>query len=129
VAEDTFHDLRGLEFMESRVPVLDALSAFVPANTSPLAEVQAELERVGQSRWYPVEGGHRVLVPNEGAPFSEDHFTIEPGAWDHDHCDHCRTRIPAMTLCWVTRSGRYLVLCITCKGNMDASAPGGPTKS
>ena len=123
---DEFADYRLLEFMESRIPLLDGLTAFVPDGEAPTPEVAKELERHGQSRWYPVPGGHKVMVPNEWDSYDAVHFTIEPGAWDHDHCDRCGKQIPAMTLCWVTRSGRYVTLCVECKTGMDAR--GGPTR-
>jgi hypothetical protein len=122
VTDDPFADFRGLEFMESRIPVLDALSTFVP-DAQPLApEVELELKQHGQQRWYPVPGGHRVLVPPPRGAVAPVHFAVEAGAWDHDTCDRCVTHIPAMTLCWVTRNGRYLTLCVECKSKMSAAA-------
>src|SRR6185503_12994517 len=107
--------------MESRIPVLDALSTFASDAVELPPEVQAELSKHGQQRWYPEPGGHRVLVPYEGGPFDSSRFSIEQGKMDHDTCDSCRTHIPAMTLCWVTRSGRYVTLCGDCKMEMDAA--------
>jgi hypothetical protein len=122
VTEDPFADYRDLDFMESRIPVLDALSTFVP-DAQPLASgIERELKQHGQQRWYPVPGGHRVLVPYEGGAIDTAHFRLETGAWDHDTCDRCRVHIPAMTLCWVTRSGAYITLCVECKSKMDAAA-------
>jgi hypothetical protein len=122
VTDDPFVDYRDLDFMESRIPVLDALATFVP-DAQPLApEVERELKQHGQQRWYPVPGGHRVLVPHEGGAPVPAQFRVEERAWDHDTCDRCRVHIPAMTLCWVTRSGRYVTLCVACKSTMDAAA-------
>ena len=101
--------------------MLDALSAFVPAGSQLLPEVQREIDLHAQVRWYPEPGGVRVLVPYEGGSFDSAHFRVEPKAWDHDTCDSCVIRIPAMTLCWVTRSGRYVTLCVDCKARMDAA--------
>jgi hypothetical protein len=128
VSEDAFAEYRLLDFMESRIPVLDGLTAFVPEGSTIPPELAPELARHSQSRWYPEPGGgHKVMVPREWESYDTEHFAIEPGAWDHDHCDRCRTRIPAMTLCWVTRTGAYVTFCVECKNEMDARC--GPTKS
>ena len=109
--------------MQSRVPALDALSFFAPNGAALPAEADHAV-RKNLSRWYPVEGGHRVLVLYEGGwPFDGAFFTLEPKVWDHDHCAACATTIEAMTLCWVTRSGEYVVLCVDCKTQMDGGGP------
>ncbi len=74
-------------------------------------------KRCGESVWYPVEGGHRVLFLYDGEAFDFDtsRFTREPKAWDHEQCSICQERIPAMTLCYVTRPEQpYLSLCASC---------------
>jgi hypothetical protein len=126
MAPDRFEDYRRLDFMESRIPVLDALSTVV-VNGAPMApEVERELGQHGQQRWYPRDGCHRVLVPYDGGEYDHAHFTVEPRAWDHDTCDWCGAHIPAMTLCWVTRTGQYVTLCVVCKAKLDGpDAPAG----
>lgn len=50
-------------WMESRIPARDALSTFAYEAPEPdpvLAEMQ---DRGGGSRWFPIQGGHRVLIP------------------------------------------------------------------
>jgi hypothetical protein len=118
---DEFGEYRGLEFMESRIPAIDALSTFVADDAPPGLAVRQEMEHRGQSRWFPVPGGHRVLVPYEGGAYDASHSKIESGAWDHETCRHCRVHIPAMTLCWVTRSGWYVTLCTECVAKMRAA--------
>jgi hypothetical protein len=125
-SDDDFADYLGLDFVESRIPVLDGLTAFVPEGSAPTPEVATELDRHGQSRWYPVPGGAKVMVRRGRGSFDPAHFSVEPSAWDHDTCDRCGMRIPAMTLCWVTRTGKYVTLCVACKTKMDA--PGGRTR-
>ena len=102
-------------WMESRIPARDALSTFVsdaPAPDPVIAEIQ---ERTGGSRWFPVQGGHRVLMPFDGGSYDSSRFTIESRAWDHEHCDVCGEQIPAMTLCHVTEPEQpYILLCATC---------------
>ena len=106
---DVDDQLRQRKFMESRIPALDALEVFIPAGAGPDAEVE-EHNRTGQSRWYPVEGGHRVLILYEGGPFNASRFTLQKGAWDHEHCKRCGDSIDPMTLCWVTETGDFILL-------------------
>jgi hypothetical protein len=114
--------LRDLAFMESRIPALPALEGFVPAGTKPSQAVQAALDRAGSSRWFPVEGGHRVVILYEGGwAFESTELNMRAGAWDHEHCSRCGEQIPAMTLCWVTESGDFLLLCSTCHSIISAS--------
>ena len=102
--------LRQLKFMRSRIPALDALEIFVPDGSSPDPEWLELQARSGQSRWYPVEGGHRVLIPYEGGPYDTHRFSLAKGAWNHEHCSRCGGTIEPMTLCWVTRPGGDYVL-------------------
>jgi len=103
-------ELRRLKFMPSRIPPLDALEVFVPDATQPDAELSELQSRSGQSRSYPMEGGHRVLILYEGGPFNARRFTLAKGAWDHEHCSRCGATIKLMTLCWVTAAGPYVLL-------------------
>lgn len=107
--------LREVPFIESRVPALDALSTFVPDGQ----ESDPALANLGSSRWYPVEGGHRMLVLYQGGEYDTARFTIEKGAWDHEHCKTCQARIEAMTLRWVTESGPYITLCNECHKELN----------
>jgi hypothetical protein len=101
--------------MESRIPARPALCVFVPTGTETdpfLAELQ---RRFHQSRWFPVAGGHRVLMPFDDGPYDASRCAIEAGAWDHEHCECCGDRIPAMTLCHVTEPGEpYILVCSGC---------------
>ena len=107
--------------MMSRIPALDALSAFVPDSTKPDPVITETENRVGRSRWYPVAGGHRVLVPYEGIEYDPTRFTLDSRAWDHEHCEACEENIPSMTLCYVTESGPYILLCAGCYKRYVAS--------
>jgi hypothetical protein len=40
------------------------------------------------------------------------------GGWDHEHCGRCQRSIKPMTLCWVTESGPYVVLCSECHNDV-----------
>jgi len=118
MAIDELSEVAGLPFMQSRIPALDALVAFVPeGHHDPVVE---NVGLSGPSRWYPVEGGMRVVVLYEGGEFDAERFHIEKGAWDHEHCEHCGAHIPSMTLCWVTEDGPYILLCDECHSKIPA---------
>ena len=102
------------EWMQSRIPVRDALAMFVPQGQEGDPTIQKAVGRQSISRWYPVEGGHRVLIEYDGRDYDKDLFTIEKGGFDHEHCDHCSERIEPMALCWVTKTGHYVILCVPC---------------
>ena len=111
---ESLEQLRALKFMPSRIPALDALEIFVPNGSPDDPELSELRDRTGQSRWYPVEGGHRVLILYEGGPYNASRFKLLTEAWDHEHCTRCGATIPPMTLCWVTEEGPYVVLDESC---------------
>ena len=118
---EDLEDLRGLSFMPSRIPALDALEIFVPDGAPADPELNELQSRLGQSRWYPVEGGHRVLILYEGGPYNSQRFS--KGAWDHEHCSRCGHTIEPMTLCWVTVSGQYVLLDEKCHTEVFGPEP------
>lgn len=101
---------RALCFSPSRIPAQDALEAFVPAGARPAPEIERVAARTGMSRWYPVDGGHRVLILYEGGPYDPEHLTLLKGGWDHEHCSRCKDRVEPMTLCWVTDDDPFVLL-------------------
>lgn len=108
---DEGEDLPTLQWMPSRIPVRDALAAKFGAGV----HVPADRLPQGELRWYPEpNGGLTLRVPYDGGPYDGSLFVIERGAWDHTTCDSCTTHIPAMTLCYVTVSGPYIGLCVSC---------------
>jgi hypothetical protein len=113
-------ELRGLPFMPTRIPAVDALVAFVPEGQPIRAAVQATLDRIGSGRWFKVAGGHELLMPYEGGQYDRAELKIRPKAWDHEVCSGCQGRVPAMTPCWVTEHGPFKLLCTACKAQMDA---------
>jgi hypothetical protein len=101
-------------WMESRIPAIDAVVVFVPDSPEPDPAISRMVERC-ISRWYPVEGGHRVLIASESDSYRPPGSSIESGAWDHEDCESCDKRISAMTLCYVTAPGQpYFRLCSDC---------------
>ena len=118
MTDEELADLRRVEWMPSRIPVLDALQTFHPGLGSDDADLDPgltnELRRWPEARWHPIESGFRVSVPNNGRPFDHERFGVETGGWNHSHCDNCGTHIPAMTLLWVTRYDPYVQFCVDC---------------
>lgn len=102
-------------FMQSRIPALDALAAFVPHGQEKESVIEAVTKLKGCSRWVPVGGGHKVLIPYEGQEYDHERFTVEKEAWDHEHCKACGANIKPMTLCWVTEPDYpFVILCASC---------------
>lgn len=104
------------------MPVVDALVMFVPDGQQPNAELQDQLDQRGHSRWYPKDGGHDVKMPFQGSVPPSPSFTIEPGGWNHDHCDVCETTIDAGQLCWMTQEEQPALICDAC---YERLGPGG----
>jgi hypothetical protein len=119
VTPDELTWLRELRFAPSRIPKLDAIGTFVPTGTETDAVIAEAHSRTGFARWFPVDGGHKVIFPFEGGAYDSSRFQLEPEAWDHETCKVCRRHIPAMTLCWVTESGPYVILCDECHGKLE----------
>jgi hypothetical protein len=121
MADYEIAELARFEWMQSRIPALDALVAFVP--DAPRDAAIDSFAMSHRSRWYPVQGGHRVVVSLDGRPkYDANRWHVEKGAWDHEHCDLCGERIPPMTLCWVTKFDPYVLLCDQCHGEVAAAA-------
>jgi hypothetical protein len=115
MTDEQLSELPKFLWMELRIAILDALAAFVPDGSKPDPVITEMSERIGCSRWFPVEGGQRVLMPYEGGEYDSSRFTLEPDAWDHEHCGACGERIPPMTLCHVTQPEHpSILLCTPC---------------
>ena len=104
-------EMQSLSWMSCRIPVRDALEAFVPRGAE---EDFTPPRRVYETRWFPRPDGCRVLIPYDSGPFDPTIFHVVPGAWDHVTCTACNMRIKAMTQCYATREGAFVVLCTTC---------------
>ena len=123
MGNDDLEELRQLKFMPSRIPALDALEVFVPSGAERDPELEEIRSRTGQSRWYPMEGGHRVRVLYEGGQFNAARFTLVRGGWDHEHSSRCHGTIEPMTLCWVTESDPYVLLDEKCYRQVAGPEP------
>jgi hypothetical protein len=114
-------ELAGYTWMQSRIPALDGLVTFVPDGVRDPEINSFTTSR--PSRWYPVDGGFRAVVPYEGGlEYDAERWHVEKGAWDHEHCKLCGANIPPMTLCWVTETGPYIILCEECHAKVAAVA-------
>jgi hypothetical protein len=107
-------ELRRLPWRKSRIPKLDALEAFVPTGAEDDEAVEKATALSGLSRWYPVEGGHRVVVLYEGGEYDDARLSLVEGGWDHEHCERCGGTIEPMALCWATADGPSILLCAAC---------------
>ena len=107
--------LPAYRWMPSRIPVRDALTTFVPDAPEPEPIIDEMSSRCGESVWYPISGGHRVLFLYDGGAFDKSRFALEPKAWDYNECAVCGGHIPAITLCHVTEPKQpYILLCERC---------------
>lgn len=123
MADYEIDELARFEWMQSRIPALDALVHFVP--DGPRDAAVDSFATSHRSRWYPLQGGTRVVVSMESEPeYDATKWKVEEGAWDHEHCDLCGENIPAMTLCWVTKYDPYVLLCDACHAKVAAAAAG-----
>lgn len=104
----------GRLFICKQFKPLDAIETFVPAGQEEDEIIEEYSERTGTSRWYPVEGGHRVIFPYLDEEYDSSRFKIMKGAWNHEHCDGCGDTIEASEKCWVTESEPYALLCEKC---------------
>ena len=102
------------KFSHVRAAGADALVRFVRKDETLPPAVKARVDAWGISRWYPVKGGFMLKCPYQGQSFDPDHIQIEDGGWDHEHCDVCSATINVGVGCWITRRGRFIVLCEKC---------------
>jgi hypothetical protein len=114
--DDELDELRRFTYMQTRIPRLDALEVFVPTGAEDDETVNEARKRTGFSRWFPVEGGHRVLILYEGGDYDPNRFSLVKEGWDHEHCRRCQVTIEPMTPCWVTEEGPFIPLCDACHG-------------
>jgi len=108
--------LRRRRFDRIRFRALDAVVVRVTDSDGLPPFIRARIANGLPSRWYPVEGGgaHLVKWPHTGeATLPEGHW-IEPGGWDHEHCNGCNRHIRVGRTFWQTRVDPCLWLCPYC---------------
>lgn len=76
--------------------------------------VQEMIQRCPCCRLYPVKGGYLVKWPYSGDRLPSTDFWIEPGGWDHEHCDACHRTIKVGDTAWLTVRGTPHQLCLHC---------------
>jgi hypothetical protein len=70
------------------------------------------IDRGPPQRWYPVEGGgYLVRWPHTGGAAPGVSLRVEPGGWDHEHCDGCNRHIEVGRTFWQTAPGSCFWLC------------------
>ena len=115
MTDEELSKLPAYQWMPSRIPLRDALTTFSPDGPEPEPIMEEMSKRCGQSVWIEAKGGHRVLFLYDGGDFDASRFTLESKVWDYDECAICGEKIPAMTLCHVTKPGQpYYLLCVSC---------------
>jgi len=108
-SDEELSRLPSLPWMPSRIPVQDALVAVIE-NGQDIVPPRP----VYETRFFEDGDRLRVLIPYDGGAFDPQRFRLEKGGWDHVTCDWCNVRLPAMTLCYVTREGAFQALCVRC---------------
>lgn len=107
--------LRRRKFAPFRYAAGDALVARVSDSAPAPPAVQARIDKMLTSRWYPVGGGYLVKLPHDGPSVPRDGgFWVEPGGWDHEHCDACNRPILVGGPVWCTVRGSFQKLCPYC---------------
>jgi hypothetical protein len=107
--------LQSAEFEERIFPGMDALVAIVPKGGDVPGEVKQTVDDAGAGRWFPFEGGWKVVCPYTGQDFNSDRFTVEKGGWEHEHCDGCQGTIGVGDHCWVAETeDECYVICDNC---------------
>jgi hypothetical protein len=85
-----------------------------PMPALPPPSVRARIERRRPLRLYPTKGGARLVKwPHTGEALPEGHW-LEPGGWDHEHCDGCDRHIEVAGTFWQTARGSCFWLCPYC---------------
>jgi len=115
MTDEDLSKLLTYQWMPSRIPLRDALSTFVRNASEPEPIIAQMSSRCRESVWFEAEGGHQVLFLYDGGDFDATRFKLESKVWDYDECAICGERVPAMTLCYVTKPNQpYFLLCRSC---------------
>jgi hypothetical protein len=109
-----FQSLRGRRFDCIPFRSLDAVVIRVPDDTAePPPAIRDRHADRKPLRLYPVDGAHLVKWPYTGGEVP-DGCTIEPGGWDHEHCDGCNGHINPVQSFWQTVDEPCTWLCSEC---------------
>lgn len=127
--DQVLHGLRGRGFDCVPFCGLDAVVIRVP-DDAPEPPPAVRDRHASQLPWrlYPVEGAHLVKWPYTGGAVPEG-CTVEPGGWDHEHCDGCNGHINTGQSFWQTVDEPCTWLCEACYRllqTLDGDARGEP---
>jgi hypothetical protein len=125
---DSLQGLRAEMFRHTSYPGMDALVAVIPRGQETPAEVKQTVDDAGEGRWFPFEGGWKVMCPYTGQSFDHDLFHLEKGGWNHVHCNGCQGSISVGSSCWVAETeDDFLVICDNCYDELrEKDAPAKP---
>ena len=115
--DDMLRRLRHREFRGVYFEPQDALVAIapIPGSPGPGPPHIAKLDFPYPFRLFPVEsGGSLIKWPYANQEFDPRHHRIEPGGWDHEHCEACNANIGAGDECWFTTDESTSILCGSC---------------
>lgn len=112
---DPFDGLGAEAFEHMTYSGMDSLVAFVPKGRDVPAKVKQTVDEAGEGRWFPFEGGWKVVCRYTEQRFDPDLFVIEKGGWTHEHCDGCQRAIGIGDSCWVAQAQEgCVVICDAC---------------
>jgi hypothetical protein len=112
---DPLEGLRAESFKHATYTGMDALVAIVPKDRETPTKVKQTVDDAGEGRWFPFEGGWKVMCPYTDQSFDPDVFVVEKGGWTHEHCDGCQGTIGVGDSCWVAEAEEGCsVICDTC---------------
>lgn len=118
--EDVLQNLRAEMFQETSFPGMDALVAFIPKGQDIPSEVKQIVDDAEAGRWFPHEGGWKVVCPYTGQDFNSDLFAVENGGWEHEHCDACQGTISVGDSCRVAQTpDECFVICGNCYSKLE----------
>ena len=58
-------------------------------------------------------------MPYGGGQVPMEYFSVEPGGWDHEHCDRCGGRVKAGEQVWVTSDANFALICGKCYETLE----------
>ncbi len=107
-------------FKRREYPGMDALVAIVPKGQEASPDVK-RVEGGRESRWFPFDGGWKVVCPFVGQAFDSSVFSVVKNGWDHAHCEGCNATIDIGGSCWTAKAeDDFFVLCDACHAQLGS---------
>jgi len=102
-------------FQRIRFRALDAVVMRLPNSALLPPIIQARIYEGKPSRWHSAGGDIQLVKwPHTGETALPEGLWIEPGGWDHEHCDGCNRHIRVGRTFWQTAAGSCFWLCPYC---------------